>query len=189
MTESLLSMSGLLEAEDDFNLTIVHCEDSILMGRKMRGFGKGKLVLPGGKTRYSIGESGIYIIPFEEEAAREATEETGIPLIGALFEQTGVLHIADEIDTRTIRIYKTRVVARTATHSDELSDLNWHPADALPYGEMPQDYGLWLPHILAGYAVTAFFETNSDQIVDAKIFRQRLNPLERAEEVFVELRQ
>ena len=63
--------------------------------------------------------------------------------------------------------------------SSELADLAWCSVEKLPYDEMPKDYKLWLPHILAGYAVNAFFETDSGP----KIFRQKLDTLGRMEEV------
>lgn len=185
MSEVLPMMRGPFDAEDDFNLTVIRTAHSVLLGRKARGFGAGNLVLPGGKTRYYLG-TGMVVIPFEEEAAREALEETGLPISPSQLTQKGILHIADENDTKTVRLYEAMLPAATPATSTELSEIGWHPTDDLPYGEMPSDYKLWLPHLLAGYAVTAYLENNSDQLVAAQLFRQKLDPLERAEEVIVD---
>jgi ADP-ribose pyrophosphatase YjhB (NUDIX family) len=186
MTESLHMLTGPLEAEDDLNLTVIRTRDTVLMGQKTRGFGRGKRVLPGGKARYYLGEAGISLLPPDEEAAREAREETGLSLRGVQLAQRGALYITDERDSRVIKLYEGRVDAGATTSSTELADLSWEAIEALPYGEMPGDYKLWLPHVLAGYAITAFFEVDEDQeVVSAKLFRQKVEPLERMEEVAV----
>lgn len=178
-----LSMSGPFEAKDDFNLTVVRTDSSVLMGRKTRGFGEGQLVLAGGKTRYYIRETGVAVLPFEDEAAREVGEETGISITSRRLAQKAMLYIADEQDTKIVRIYEARIPLEVPTASTELADLSWRSAEELPYEEMPDDYKLWLPHVLAGYAVTAFFETEAGAVVDASVFRQRLEPLGRLENV------
>lgn len=187
MSDHLSLMTGPLEAEDDFNLTIVRTNRSILLGRKVRGFGMGQLVVPGGKTRYYIGEAGIALIPFNAEAAREASEETGLQIAGTELVQKGILHIADEEDTKTVRLYEAVMPSATTVTSGELEDLAWRSLDELPYKEMPDDYKFWLPHLLAGYAINAFIESDMGQIVEVKTFKQKLEPLGRMEEVPVEL--
>jgi hypothetical protein len=95
MAECLSLMSGPLEAEDDFNLTVIRTDNSLLLGRKQGGFGAGQLVLPGGKTHYYIGDGGLVLSRFGPEAARDASEETGLRIASSRIAQKGILHIAD----------------------------------------------------------------------------------------------
>lgn len=180
-------MTGPIEADDDFNLTVIRTDNSVLIGRKTRGFGEGRLVLPGGKTRYYIGDSGMALVPFQEEAARELSEETGLSITTEQLAQKGILHIADADDTRTIRVYEATVEAMSQATSTELADLGWHSLAELRYLDMPEDYALWLPHILGGYAINGFIETDANKVVAANIFRQKLEPLGRMEHVPVNL--
>lgn len=187
MSETLAILHGPIEADDDFNLTVVRYGGAVLMGRKTRGYGEGKLVLPGGKTRFYIGASGMGILPFASEAAREATEETGLAVSANQMRPMGVLHVADE-DTRIVRLYEARLAIRPSdVKSGELEDIDWIDESELQYDHMPDDYRLWLPHVLAGYAVTAFFESDGHQVVEGQVFRQRLDPLGRAELLEVQL--
>lgn len=183
MKESLSLLRGPIEADDDFNLTVIRRDQQIVMGTKQHGFGAGKLVLPGGKTRYYLGESGLHLVPFGEEAAREASEETGLPISTAQLSQTGLLVVSDEDDTKTIRIYQVHLPEHMTVSSDELADIGWQHAGRLDYDQMPGDYRLWLPHIIAGYAVQAFIYSEKGHVVESEIFRQQIDPLGRLEKV------
>lgn len=183
MTEALSILTGPMESDEDYSLTVLRTQNSVLMGRKTRGYGMGKLVLPGGKNRWYLGETGMGFMPFADEAAREAREETGIRISTQELQQKGILHVIGEEESKVVRIYDALVEPNLATVSGELADQAWLPATELPYQEMPQDYPLWLPHVLAGYAVTAFLQTEQDELVHATVYRQQLQPLGRAEPV------
>lgn len=187
MAESLEIMDGPLEADDQFNLTVVRSTGSIVMGRKLRGYGKGRLVLPGGKSHYYLGSGGIAIVPGPYDASRELFEETGIDTDVRSLSQVGLLNIATEEDIKSVAIYEAHTRKVALHNTAELTDLDWYAETSLPYNEMPKDYKLWLPHILAGYAVTAYFETYNDDLVDATIYRQQQNPLSRAERLAVDV--
>jgi len=170
-----------VESEDDLNLTLIRSEGAMLLGKKTRGYGEGKLVLPGGKSRHFVSSMGIGILPYDGEAAREATEESGISIVPGQLAQVAMLYVSTEEDTKIIRVYETHLSRTDVSASEEFSELSWQDEETLPYDNMPEDYRLWLPHVLAGYAVTGFFETDRDALVVTTLYRQRLQPLERAE--------
>ena len=123
----------------------------ILLDRKIRGFGAGKLVLPGGKSDQLVGDASPFSGVFANaNAQRELLEETGIQ---AILRRMGRLAIFDEEgEDISIDIFTTqasRVAVGTET-SSELTELAWHDVEEIPYSEMPRDYALWLPHILSG---------------------------------------
>ncbi len=149
-------------AEDDAVLSLVCIRNDagdVLMGRKTRGFGAGRLVLPGGKGRYWAGSSGILRSPFIYDAAREVHEETGIALDATALTQVGQLHVErhdSEMDVLQIFAGSSNDMPHD---SEELEDVAFMAE--VPYAEMPADYKLWLPHILGGRAVTAYVWLNS----------------------------
>ncbi len=140
MIKHLELMDGPFDVEDSFSLVVVRNQGYIVMGRKRRGYGEDKLVLPGGKNKFYISSVGIGLVPTTHDASREVYEETGLDIDHRAITQKRLLH-----------------------------------------SEMLEDYKLWLPHLLAGYTVDGFIETDSDRVLEAKIFRQQLNPLGRME--------
>ena len=181
MVESIGFMGAATESEDDFSLTLMRSEGAILLGKKTRGYGEGKFVLPGGKSRHFVSSMGVGILPYDGEAAREATEESGVSIVSDQLAQVAMLYVSTEEDTKTIRVYETYLPRTDVSASGEFSELGWQDERTLPYDNMPEDYRLWLPHVLAGYAVTGFFETDQDALVATTLYRQRLQPLGRAE--------
>jgi hypothetical protein len=101
----------------------------------------------------------------------------------------GRLNIDTEDDTRLVKVFTGSSLKIPLKGSSELSELDWYPETSLPYEHMPRDYELWLPHLLAGYAVTAFFDTDQGELLGGRIFRQHIDPLERAEVITVDLAQ
>jgi 8-oxo-dGTP diphosphatase len=162
------------EADDCFSLTVVRHAGSIALGRKTRGYGVGRLVLPGGKDRFGPAGS------LHENAAREVKEEIGVE---AAVKQVGVLHISTEADIKKVSLFEAWTKLPYLHPSEELSSPQWYPKDALPYEDMPADYAIWLPHIIAGYSVTAMLETNQDVVIGGMVIRQQQEPLGRAEQV------
>jgi hypothetical protein len=182
MLTSIDILDGPFEFDDSYSLVVVRHAGCVALGRKTRGYGTGRLVLPGGKNRYYIGGDGIGIVPEDIEASREVKEELGV---NTNANQVGVLHITDEYDIRKIAIFEAHCADPALQVSDELTELAWRSDDSLSYNEMPSDYALWLPHIVAGYAITAFLESSEGVVVDGTIIRQQLNPLGRAEQIAI----
>ena len=178
---------GPFESDDSFTLTVVRNAEKVVLGRKMRGFGEGQLVLPGGKNHYYLSAAGVDIVPGRDNAQREVREEVGFSIDRQEFTQVGVLHIATEDDNRDISIFEADCQNDVPTSSAELATTAWYAVPDLPYDEMPQDYKLWLPSVLSGYAVTAYLETDFDRVVGGSVFRSARYPLGRLERVPVDI--
>lgn len=177
---------GPYELEDYFSLSVIRSAGSLVLGRKTRGYGAGKLALPGGKDHYYLSELGIGLATGPQNASREIYEEVGLDIDPQLIARVGILYVSTEDDNKDVAIYEVTCRQASLTNTDELESVNWYPEDSLPYEEMPADYKLWLPSILAGYMVTAYLETDHDEILEGKLFRQQINPLGRLEQVLVE---
>jgi len=130
----------------------------ILLGRKLRGFGKGKIVLPGGKVE--PGESA------RAAAVREFFEETGLKVSDAQ------LQLAAQINFRFSALPAadmdcTAFLAHSASGnpgvSDELEPL-WIRLDQLPVEQMWQDSEMWLPQLAAGQRFTATIVLAADNV-------------------------
>jgi len=109
----------------------------VLLGRKRRGFGAGKLVAPGGKIR-----------PLEESvecAIRECQEETGIT--PTLADPIGHIIAHDPGGTtQVVTVYRTEDFAGHASPTDELLP-EWYEISGLErhYDEMFDGDRYWLP--------------------------------------------
>ncbi|HSW74440.1 MAG TPA: hypothetical protein VLG16_01075 [Candidatus Saccharimonadales bacterium] len=178
-----------IESDEIFNLIVVRSVGHIALGQKTRGYGRDKLVLPGGKERYCLSSSGVGILLGAYDASRELFEETGIDLDPSLLSEVGRLNIDTEDDTRLVKVLTGSSRKVPLKGDSELTGLDWYPEISLPYEKMPRDYGLWLPHVLAGYVVTAFLDTDEGELLGGHIFRQHIDPLERAELIPVDLSQ
>lgn len=180
--ESVNLHDSALESEDSFTLGLIESENSFVLGRKTRGFGKNKLVLPGGKNHFYLSTLGIGKVTPVGNVAREIQEETGLFINPANLSLAATLHVSDYLDdTRTIHVLRATQQEIPLQPSDELNPIERYPKVDPPYEKMPADYELWLPHVLGGYTVTAFLETENNKIIESQIFRQQINPLGRME--------
>lgn len=120
----------------------------VLLIRKKRGFGMGKINGVGG--RVEEGESP------EEAAIREVLEEVGIRVRS--LKPAGTLEFCSggaEPDW-FIYVFTSRDFEGEARESEE-AEPRWYRLDALPYSEMWEDDRVWLPHVLAGRSVRGRF--------------------------------
>jgi ADP-ribose pyrophosphatase len=136
----------------------------VLLGRKKKGLGLGKIVGPGGKLE--PGESP------SQAAVREVAEETG--LVVAESALTALGHIRYEFPSRPAWsqeswVFSTSDFSGEIVESDELL-VQWHPFDSLPLGEMWHDARWWLPDALSGRPVhrTFVFGDDLETVVDAR---------------------
>jgi 8-oxo-dGTP diphosphatase len=122
------------------SLCYVVQDDRVLLIRKKRGVGAGKINGPGGKVE--PGESML------ESAVRETREEIGVTPLD--LEQRGELTF-DFVGAKVVRcgVFIAPRFEGEPIETDEAVPV-WHATAALPYDEMWDDDREWLPLLLAG---------------------------------------
>ena len=127
----------------------------ILLIRKKRGFGAGKINAPGGR-----------IEPGEEPhecAIRETSEEVGLTPAGV--RNHGELHFQF---TDGYSLHCTVFVAND--YSGELIETDealpiWTPLDSIPYEEMWADDIHWLPGVITGGTFRGYFHFDGEKML------------------------
>ena len=141
------------------NLCFVIRNGQILLIRKKRGLGAGKMNGPGG--RLEKGETA------EQAAIRETQEEigvtpTGLKMAGELFFQflDGYkLHVA---------VFSAESCHGTLCETDEAIPV-WTDIPAIPYNEMWQDDPFWLPLVLEGKTFRGYFVFDGELLLSHRI--------------------
>ena len=141
---------------DKATLLFVVQDGRVLLIRKKRGLGAGKINGPGG--RIDPGETAL------EGACREAEEEVRIQPSG--IEPCGEL-LFQFLDGYSIHVWVFRAdgFAGEPTETDEAVPL-WFPISDLPYDEMWADDRIWIPHMLARQSFRGRFIFDSDDMLD-----------------------
>jgi 8-oxo-dGTP diphosphatase len=127
----------------------------VLLIRKKRGLGAGKINAPGG--RIEPGESPL------EAAIRETEEELCVTPIDP--QLRGELHFqfADGYALHCC-VFAARDCEGEPRETDEATPL-WTPVDAIPYYEMWADDIHWLPGVLSGGTFRGFFEFDGERML------------------------
>ena len=114
----------------------------VLLGRKKKGLGLGKLVGPGGKLE--VGETPEQAVVREvfEESGLRVREEDLIPLGRIRYEFPH-----REAWSQVSWVFATRAWTGTVIESDELL-LDWIPVAEIPFDRMWDDAKFWLPGVL-----------------------------------------
>lgn len=147
------------QARDLATLLFVIREGKILLIRKKRGLGKGKINGPGGKL--DPGENAV------ECATRECHEELGISVSNP--ECMGE-HKFQFVDGYSIHcwVFRTGEVEGVAIETDEAVPL-WTDIEDIPYGDMWEDDRIWLPMVIAGTPFTARWVFDEDRMLDYEL--------------------
>lgn len=163
---------------DPDNLSLVVARDDrgrVLLGIKTRGFGAGMLVLPGGKNLYRTGPCGVGLVPGRECASEELAQETGLTLPPEAFIHKASIFVTSQDGSKNIDVFEVVCRGMVPNPSDELIRPAWYAPDAIAYDKTPADYKLWLPQVLAGLAVNAFFSIQDGRGSGA-VFSRTIEP-------------
>ncbi|MFK8028598.1 MAG: 8-oxo-dGTP diphosphatase [Gammaproteobacteria bacterium] len=121
-------------------LMFVIDNDEVLLIRKKRGLGAGKINGPGG--RLEAGET------IEQCAVRETQEELGVTAIKPMLQGRHKFQFSDGYALEVF-VYCTTEYSGNAIETEEAIPL-WTPINAIPYEEMWEDDRIWLPKMFAG---------------------------------------
>jgi 8-oxo-dGTP diphosphatase len=131
----------------------------ILLIRKKRGLGAGKVNGPGG--RVEPGETAL------ECAVRETQEELGVTPVDP--EWRGELHFqfADGYALHCA-VFTAHDCMGEAVETDEAAPL-WTSLDAIPFEEMWADDVHWLPGVLAGRSFRGYFHFDGETMLSRRV--------------------
>ncbi|MCY4143999.1 MAG: 8-oxo-dGTP diphosphatase [Gammaproteobacteria bacterium] len=136
-------------------LVYVVVDASVLLIKKLRGHGAGKVNAPGGKIE--PGETA------EECAARELYEEVGLYAVD--MELGATLRFLDSGNGYSMEglVFVSQGAAGTPKTTPEAVPF-WCTVDQIPYAQMWEDDRFWLPHVLAGSYVRGDFLFDHDKL-------------------------
>ena len=131
----------------------------VLLIRKKRGLGAGKINGPGGKL--DPGETA------EQCAVRETLEEVGVRATGV--REAGQLWF-EFVDGLRIHctVFRASGCVGTPVETDEARPL-WTSVDALPYAEMWADDRHWLPAMLAERPFRLWATFDGERMLDHRL--------------------
>ena len=140
-------------------LLFIFHDGKVLLIRKKRGLGAGKINGPGGKI--DPGETPLQC------ALRETEEELGVR--GGNAEEFGLLRFqfADGLGL-LCHVFRADSFTGTPIETDEAIPL-WTPADAIPYDEMWADDRRWFHHLAARRKFVGNFEFDGDTMLSCEV--------------------
>lgn len=147
------------QPEVSATLMFIHREEEVLLIRKKRGLGAGKVNGPGGHIE--PGESPL------ECAVRETQEELHVTPLDVRAAGELFFH-AEDMPRIHAFVFAAAGFDGTPTETDEAIPL-WTPLTALPFDEMWEDDRIWLPHVLAGATVRGRFTFHGESMLDHKL--------------------
>lgn len=124
--------------KDIATLVFVFHENDVLLIRKKRGLGKGKINAPGRKV--DAGET------LEAAAVRELHEEVGIQALSLSYVGDHRFQFVDGYSMH-VHVFRTDKFEGIACETEEAIPF-WISLDAIPYDEMWEDDRLWIPLML-----------------------------------------
>ena len=140
-------------------------DDQVLLGRKKRGFGEGRVVGPGGKV-----EPGEWPA---QAAVREVAEETGLSVAQPDLDEVAWITYrfpARPAWDQDATVFATQRWSGEVAESDEI-DARWFDTAALPLDQMWDDARYWLPRVLKGerVQVAATFAADCATVAEIRV--------------------
>ncbi len=140
-------------------LCFVVRENEILLIRKKRGLGAGKVNGPGG--RIDPGETP------RQCAIRETQEELGVTPLDPEWRGELYFQFVDGYGLQCA-VFTARGCEGNAVETDEAAPL-WTPLNAIPFHEMWADDIHWLPGVLEGRNFRGYFDFDGDTMLSRRI--------------------
>ena len=131
----------------------------ILLIRKKRGLGAGKINGPGG--RLEPGETP------EACAMRELDEELGVVAVDPIRLGDHRFQFVDGYST-FVHVYRASDLQGIPVETDEAIPI-WVNLDAIPFNEMWEDDRLWLPLLVAGKRFSGYWIFEGDRMLDYRL--------------------
>lgn len=147
------------QAVDRATLLFVVSGGRILLIRKKRGLGAGKINGPGG--RLEEGETWL------QAAIREVEEEVCVAP-GGIYEAGELRFQFVDGYSIHVRVFRANHCAGEPRETDEAMPL-WFSVDGIPYAEMWADDILWLPLLLKRTRFTGRFVFSGDALLDHRL--------------------
>lgn len=144
------------EPSERATLLFVIEDGRILLIRKLRGLGAGKINGPGGKI--DPGESAL------EAAVRETVEEIGVTPIDPRESGTLRFQFIDGFSIH-VKVFRADRFEGEPQTTDEAIPI-WTSLAEIPYDEMWADDRIWLPKLLAGETFSGRFLFDGDEMLD-----------------------
>lgn len=136
-------------------LVFIKRDDEVLLIRKKRGLGEGKINGPGGKV--DEGET------VEEAGIRETQEEVGLTPKDLQHHGELYFQFADGLSIHCT-VFVTETFEGELTETDEAEPM-WVKIADVPYDEMWEDDQFWLPQVLAGETFVGRFTFDEDKML------------------------
>jgi 8-oxo-dGTP diphosphatase len=133
--------------------------EDVLLIRKKRGLGAGKINAPGG--RLEPGESPLAC------ALREVEEELCVVPEAPVHCGENYFQFVDSYSIH-VHVYLARGFSGEPQETAEAAPL-WFPADQLPYEEMWEDDTLWVPHVFSGRRFVGRYIFDGERMLDHQI--------------------
>jgi 8-oxo-dGTP diphosphatase len=151
---------------DTATLVFVVRDGLVLLIRKKRGLGAGKINGPGG--RLDPGETPLAC------AVREMQEELATTPLDPVERGRLSFQFVDGYGIH-VHVFRAPGCEGEPQETVEATPL-WTPLDSIPFGEMWADDALWLPALLAGDLFRGWFVFDGDRMLDAALEIGRLDP-------------
>jgi 8-oxo-dGTP diphosphatase len=163
MTEATLEIAKIdwanWQPQEVATLMFVVRDGSVLLIRKKRGLGAGKINGPGG--RLEDNETPLQC------AIRETNEELLINPINVRAAGELFFH-ADDMPRIHGHVFVATDYEGTPTETDEAIP-HWFAFEDIPFEEMWDDDILWLPRVLAGERVQGWFTFVEESLIDHRV--------------------